>query len=275
MRPIDRKWLGAILLFFMSLIIGAAAPTIAHAQYWADVRLAGPFVVRADFSLSEYTVLLGELSQLQTDLSRSLGIHRPNERIDLYLFQSEKSYRAYLKRYYTKLPYRRALFIKENGPGKVLAHRNSEFAIDIRHECTHALLHAAMPMVPLWLDEGLAEYFELPPNKRAYDNPYQKSVKWPIRLGLLKSIERLEQEDDFTKMSRTDYRDSWAWVHFMLHGPIEAHHELIRYLADIQAHTPPGRLSRRLARRIPNPRSALAKHFGDWKKPKEERIAHR
>ena len=34
---------------------------------------------------------------------------------------------------------------------------------DLRHELTHALLHSVLKDVPLWLDEGLAEYFELPP----------------------------------------------------------------------------------------------------------------
>src|SRR5947209_8380306 len=35
---------------------------------------------------------------------------------------------------------------------------------DLRHELTHALLHSVLKDVPLWLDEGLAEFFELPPD---------------------------------------------------------------------------------------------------------------
>ena len=33
---------------------------------------------------------------------------------------------------------------------------------DLRHELTHAILHSVLKDVPLWLDEGLAEYFEVP-----------------------------------------------------------------------------------------------------------------
>ena len=36
---------------------------------------------------------------------------------------------------------------------------------DLRHELTHALLNGVTKEVPLWLDEGLAEYYELPPER--------------------------------------------------------------------------------------------------------------
>ena len=52
--------------------------------------------------------------------------------------------------------------MKGRGPGKVFAYKSKALPVDVRHEGTHGLLHAALPMVPLWLDEGLAEYFEVP-----------------------------------------------------------------------------------------------------------------
>ena len=56
-----------------------------------------------------------------------------------------------------------------------MAYRNPEFGNDLRHECTHALLHAVLPAVPLWLDEGLAKYFEVQRASRAYGHPYLSS----------------------------------------------------------------------------------------------------
>ena len=240
-------------------------PHAQGAEKWVDVRVVGPFVVRADFPLAGLEEQLQELKQLQTDLNRSLGIRPPAEAINVYLFQNERSYRNYMARHLPKMPYRPALYDKNDGPGNVYVFRNHDFAVNLRHECTHALLHATLPMVPLWLDEGLAKYFELPPKQRASENPYLKSVRWAVRFGLFSSLEDLERENDFSKMGRNDYRDSWAWVHFMLHGPAEARHELIRYLADIQASTPPGVLSQRLARRMPDVRSRVAGHFKSWK----------
>ena len=51
-----------------------------------------------------------------------------------------------------------------------------ELAVDLRHETTHAVLHGLLPMVPLWLDEGLAEYFEAPEANRLQRHPHFKAV---------------------------------------------------------------------------------------------------
>ena len=130
---------------------------ICLAERWVDSRVAGPLVCRAEFPLDELDGLFGQLAQIQTDLVRILGIRPAAEPIDLLLFRDKASHRRYLGQYHPGIPYRRALFIKAGGPGKVLAYRSRQLDVDLRHECTHAFLHAALPMVPLWLDEGLAE----------------------------------------------------------------------------------------------------------------------
>ena len=148
----------------------------------------------------------------------------------------------------------------------VFAYRSRQFSVDIRHECTHALLHTTLPMVPLWLDEGLAEYFEVAPGDRAFNNPHLPGVRWAARLGVVSRLESLEKKGDLSKMGGSEYRNAWAWVHFMLHGPKEAHDELVRFLADIQVHTPPGLLSERLKRRLPDLKRRFAAHFRSWKR---------
>ncbi len=146
----------------------------------------------------------------------------------------------------------------------VSTYRSSDFDVDLRHECTHALLHAALPLVPLWLDEGLAEFFEASPEQRAGGHPNMRTVRFGSRFGLAPDLEDLEALGDLSEMGRDEYRDSWTWVHFMLHGPPEAHDELVRYLADIAAHTPPGLLSRRLEHRLPGTKSRLVEHLRAW-----------
>jgi len=262
------------------LIVAASAwwairPAACHARGWTDVRAAGPFIVRADFPLVGFEELLKELSGLQLDLERSLGVEAPKEFIELYLFSDERTYRAFLNHHFPDIAYRRALFLKHDGPGRVLVHKNPEFEIDIRHECTHALLHSTLPMVPLWLDEGLAEYFEQPPERRVHDNPYFKNLKWTLRFGAVADLEKLEKKGHFSELRREDYRDSWAWVHFLLHGPPEARHELIQFLRDIQSSAPPGAFGQRLARRLPNARTRMTQHHLHWKRPPQEELAGR
>ena len=43
---------------------------------------------QADFDLSDYGILVNETAQLQRDLSRTLGIGEPRERIYVFLFSN-------------------------------------------------------------------------------------------------------------------------------------------------------------------------------------------
>ena len=234
---------------------------------WADTRVSGPFICRADFALTPVEEgLLNDLARLQNDLVRCLGVRPAAEPIELYLFHDQRTYKQYLRQHLVDVPYRRALYLKKGGPGIVLAYVSPQLAVDLRHECTHALLHSSLPMVPLWLDEGLAEYFELPPEMRAYDNPYLSAVRWKIRLGILPKLEKLEKKNGVTSMSGADYRNAWAWTHFILHGSPEAHQELVAFLGDISARTPPGLLSQRLRQRLPDVERKLAAHFRGLKR---------
>ena len=145
----------------MIVLIAVLGGTAAD---WPDTRTAGPFVCRADFPLQDIEPLLNELSQLQIDLVQALGISPAKEIIQVYLFHDRQTYDRYLKQHFPNVPFRRAVYIKDGGQGRVFAFRSPQFEIDLRHECTHALLHASLKNVPLWLDEGLAGYFELPAN---------------------------------------------------------------------------------------------------------------
>jgi hypothetical protein len=208
--------------------------------------------------------MLSELARLQGDLVRSLGIQPARETIHLFLFHRESIYRGYIQQYFPEVPYRRALFIKDRGPGMVFAFVNREFAVDLRHESAHALMHAALPLVPLWLDEGLAEYFEVSAAQRLHHHPHLTKVRWGVRFGSIPRLERLEQIRDLDQMGQKEYQQAWAWVHFMLNGSGEAREELTNYLADIQAHSPPGILSRRLRMRIPDLEQRFSRHFKTW-----------
>ncbi len=252
-----------LVTLIAALLAGGGA---ARAAGWADERASGPFVCRADFPLTEYESLFAELAQLQQDLVRSLSVPEAREPVEIFLFHNEQSYRRYLELRLPQVPYRRALFVKGAGPGKVYAYQSKELPIDVRHESTHGLLHSALPMVPLWLDEGLAEYFEVPEDQRTFGNPHLKWVRLDARLGRIPKLVQIEAKRELSEMSSTDYRHAWAWTHFMLHGPPEAHEELLKFLADIRASNPPGKLSDRLERRIPGVDKRIADHFKNWKR---------
>ena len=116
-------------------------------------------------------------------------------------------------------------------------------------------------MVPLWLDEGLAEYFEVPASQRQRGSPHWGPVKRAVLFRRYATIESLEGIKSIQEMSGRDYRQAWSWVHFMLHGPVAARQELQDFMADIQAHAVPGQMSDRLARRIPDLDRQFRRHF--------------
>jgi len=255
--------------------------TKSAAGGWADVRVARPLVIRADFSLREVEPVCRELADLQRDLQVLLDIPPAQEWIEIYLLRDRATYERYLRRHLPELPTRRALYFKRDGPGMVFAYLDGQLATDLRHETTHALLHAVHAEVPPWLDEGLAEYFEMPREQRLQGHPY-----WPLvgerlrrgshenaRWGRLEDLEALGPSD---MMNLDQYRAAWAWTHWMLNGPEAAGRQLRGYLADLRRHPakdeasarPSGArsgrtvpLSRRLSLAVGNPREALRDHF--------------
>ena len=117
------------------------------------------------------------------------------------------------------------------------------------------------------LDEGLAEYFEVPARERASGNPHQRSVKLSTRLplGRLSSLERLEKKQRLSAISERDYRDAWAWTHFLVHGTPESPQLLHLYLQAIEEHSPPGPMSVVLRQQYADPAARLTSHFKSWK----------
>jgi len=233
---------------------------------WVEQRHARPFVLRADYRIVDRQQLLQELWQLERDLNRMLDIGPAEETVELYLFRDQRSYKKYMSRRYPGVPFRRALYVKGSGPGMVYAYDSRDFAVDLRHETTHALLHASLPRVPLWLDEGLAEYFEVAADRRIGGHSHMRELnnrEGPVSVTRLRMLERLE---DLSQMGRTEYRSSWAWVHFCLHGPPEAHDEFRAYLSDLKSDRNAKPLSTRLERRLPGIEKRLAGHLKNWQR---------
>ena len=233
---------------------------------WVDQQTVDVFHVRSEFSLAdaEGQTLLAEIRQLRDDVEQILGLKADSDPIEVNLFATRRSYQQYLSVRVPDGMNRAALFVKGADRGRVYVYRHRDFMTDVRHECTHAVLHNALPYVPLWLDEGLAEYFEVPAPLRANSNPHVKNLKWTVRLRWNPDLAELEDKRDLAEMDASDYRDSWAWVHYLLHGPLESRQVLSNYLYDVRMGNPAGQLSERLAVNVPGVHRQLVEHFKTW-----------
>ena len=240
-------------------LCGQLAAPVAAAD-WPYRIVSGPFVIHADYPLADKEPLLSELTQLQSDLQRQLRIDAPREAIHVYLFHDKNAYTAYMRHYFPHITPRRAMYIKSNSPGNVFAYDSSELAVDLRHECTHAILHASRIAAPLWLDEGLAEYFEVPRQERKTNNPHHSKMRPKFYWMKTPSLQRLESIESLDQMGAREYREAWAWVHFMLHGPAATNDVLLGFLKSLQNGQTAIPISQQLAASA-NLNAIFANHF--------------
>ena len=241
-RPMERtrqvvawnfRWTGLFLVgmiwvFLVSDIRGQEPSS------WVCEFSEGAFHVHCDFELAQEP-LLQELRGITRDLWKFLRVEEPKAKVHVVLFESETEYRRYMRNYFPEVPDRRAIFLQDRGPGMLFAHWHPEIAIDLRHEVTHALLNEKAQIIPLWLDEGLAEYFENPKHSRFQANPYIAQVQEDTQTGRIPSIGQLQSKLTIEELSNEDYRHSWAWVHFMLHRSSDTRLVLVRYLEALRA----------------------------------------
>lgn len=193
------------------------------------------FVIRSNFEISEDAPLVDELTTLKAEITETLSLKKQRDPVVVYLFSDEESYRRYMHATWPNLPPRRAYFVGTSRELAVYSYHSAFVEEDLRHEFTHGLLHASLNTVPLWLDEGLAEYFEV--RGREVGLPHAAHVQLLQNLradGWNPSLYRLEHVTDFEKMTQEDYAEAWGWVHYMLHSDDAARGALIDYIAKLR-----------------------------------------
>jgi len=96
----------------------------------------------------------------------------------------------------------------------------------IQHEYVHHLVRHNFPRVPLWFNEGLAEYyrtFDVEKGRAVLGRPPEDRVRWLARTGELKLAEVITATSDDAIRHRSEgagrlYAVSWALVHYLLSG---------------------------------------------------------
>ncbi len=212
---------------------------------------AGQLVIHADFPLAGQHRLIRELDEMRADVSQWLGLPISDEPIHLYLFEDPARYEAFAAARFPAFPARRAFFVETDTTLSVFAAWQERIAEDLRHETAHGYLHAVVPTVPLWLDEGIAEYFELPRSERGRHPGHLAHLSGRIIEGTWRpDLERLERLESAGAMSQDHYAEAWCWVHWLLATP-ERRTLLQDYLVDLRRDPATAPLSVRLPRTIP------------------------
>ena len=174
---------------------------------------------------------MDELRGQREDLADLLGLPTSDEPIDVYLFDTAEQFGAFIRTQYPLLPPRRAFFVETDTRLAVYAHWGDYIAEDLRHEVAHGYLHSVVPRLPLWLDEGLAEYFEVARGQQGVNRAHVAELNHRIATSAWRpDLNRLEQLVTINDMTQVDYAESWAWVHLMIESSSESKSELQGYL---------------------------------------------
>lgn len=253
----------ALLLAILQLSLLTCCSATIRADWQAEYS-EGQFRVHTQVDPDRIQPAVRRLSRLQKQIEESLQIELSDQTVDLLIFSSQRQYRDYVAPRVPEAVNRPALFVK--GPDALWVHvvYDNSWETNLRHEVTHAFLHASLPFLPLWLDEGLAEYFELPESAKGVNRKYSGNLVWRMRLRRGLPTSDLEQLQSLTEMRPDDYRDSWAWVYFCLHSSNETRTLLQNYLQTIQREEVPGAFFRYLTAGYPSAVATAERFYRSW-----------
>jgi hypothetical protein len=252
----------------------AAAPVPPKPGKYS-LRVA-PYVFLSDLDIKPDMPLFKELAGLRDQVYKELRLPSAERPVYVYLFEDRDRYQKYMQARYPKLPKRRAFFIAQPramGGEDLLVFTSwgepDRIRQDLRHELTHALLHSVLKDVPLWLDEGLAEYFELPPERAGVNDAHLAHIRRTSGEVFQPNLARLEGLEEVQQMTPAEYREAWAWVHLMLRGRPEVRPVLLAYLQQLRTNSTPGPLRSRLAEVLAAPEESLSHYMSCLDLPPE------
>lgn len=219
---------------------GAAVATVTPWNRARDLPgrsqvAAGQLQIHADFPLAVQHRLVRELETLRIDVSQTLGLPVSDEPVHLYLFETPERYDAFVARQFPAFPHRRAFFIETDTTLAVFAAWQERVAEDLRHETTHGYVHAVIPGVPLWLDEGIAEFFEVPRSEQGMHAVHVAHLAGRLIEGTWQpDLARLESITEANALSQDHYAEAWCWTHWLLRTTPERRRLLQEHLADVR-----------------------------------------
>ncbi len=208
---------------------------------WQVKERNGNVELYAQFT-PDVAALWSSVGEVSDELTTLLDVASSGKPVQIILFQDHGSYLRYVAPKIPQARHRKAIYYRNGDVSQIYAYQSRTLLNDLRHEMTHALLHQHLPFLPLWLDEGLAEYLEEPADSRA-ESGRVTAARWKARTGWKPSLKALESIPAAENMDADAYRDSWAWTCFLLNESPQTIDLLRKYLAQIHNGEAPGPFS--------------------------------
>ncbi|MFN7731594.1 MAG: hypothetical protein ACK5OB_06805 [Pirellula sp.] len=227
---------------------------------WPHTAEVGSFRFYSTLPIERFRSQIDHLVSLPEEISTQLGVELRIPTIYVVVLADQREFEAYLRDHYPGVKQSQAMFIRDRGAGLVLTWMQEHWLIDSRHEVVHAILHAQNVSIPLWLDEGLAEYFEHGgpgPEHPVHLAPLRAQLKF----GRVADLELQEKWRSEMPLTGEQYRDAWGSVAFLMHHSSALREEFLAYVSDLMADRATGFLSYRIRRAVPRWRDAYVKYY--------------
>jgi len=263
------------ILVFLPLFLSAAAPARDKVENWVEVR-SPHFVVATNSSEKQARRIADQFERMRSVfhvMFPKLQID-PDAPIIVLAIRDEKEFRAlepeaYLAKGQLKLG---GLFLRAADKNYVLMRVDAEgehpYSV-VYHEYTHLLLAKAAEWMPLWLNEGLAEFYQ---NTDIHEKDVALGQPSPGNIELLRQQRLLPLPTLFAVDSKSPYyheenkgsifyAESWALMHYIqIKDFQEKSHRLAAY-GDL------------LAKKV-DPLTAASTAFGDLKRLQDSLFAY-
>jgi hypothetical protein len=177
-----------------------------------------------------------ELEETYRHVARRLGAgqHDETRKFQVFAFAGRASYLDYIEDVFggrgestqgMYSSYLKQLLVLDSEPRESFMHT-------VRHEGFHQYLDALLDEPPIWLNEGLAEYFAASrtPQGSWRDGRIEERRLSTLRgegaaavrrpLTPLQDFFALEQEE-FMRDGQHNYAQAWAFVHFLRHSTVQ------------------------------------------------------
>lgn len=169
-----------------------------------------------------------KLERLRKTLTLITSVKNVNSPVPtwIYIFQDNKSLKPYLFDLYGKTPNLDGYFITHDEGNYIAISAQDQAMRTILHEYIHFFINNNMPEVPLWFNEGFAEYystFQSENNSAKIGLPVRTHVEFLQSSSLLPLNElfSIGQGSIYYSEETTQnifYAQSWLFVHYLLRG---------------------------------------------------------
>ena len=232
-----------------AVAVGAEVELPKPGQKWIDVRTANfrffsnagrAAIRRVAVDLEELRAVLGQLTDFE--LQSPIPTY-------IYVFKTDRSFGPYKTLYQGEPAAVSGYFASREQANYIAINAESRDASNIVfHEYVHYVSDANLWYLPVWLEEGLAEFYAtfevvsdtvyvgLPDYRHLATLRDSTVVPFETLLAVDRSSPLYNERDrkgDF-------YAQSWALVHYMMLGDADRRRQLETYLAQIRDGTPAG-----------------------------------